>query len=163
MNNMDGTLWTAYNGRGGSVRRVSSQRRADMDVSSGRLASRQQQVLAVLLAYPVGATYGVVGGALGLHHGQSSAALSNLHRCGMVFQLGELRDGCHPYVHHSFREDFLPWERIDSPAETLAGKQKRLHQDLWDACSDAVATNFGREACMRIKDLLNDEGENNER
>jgi hypothetical protein len=148
------SLWAFYKGTGGSVGRESSQRRALEEVSSGKLALRQRQVLEVLEPLYNGVTYAAVGRALNLHHGQSSSALSNLHRAGLVFQLNELRDGCHPYVHYLHRDKYPPEQRIDNPSETLAGKQKRLHQDLWDACSDAVATNFGREACMRIKELI---------
>jgi len=148
------SLWGFYNGTAGFVNRDSSRQRAEQEVASGALRLRQRQILAVLEPLVDGATYATVGGTLGLHHGQSSGALSNLHRAGLVFQLTELRDGCHPYVHYLHRQHHKLEDRIDDPTETLAGKQKRLHKDLWDACADAVATNFGREACMRIKAII---------
>ena len=42
------SLWATYNGTGGSVNRESSQLRAAEEISSGKLALRQRQILDVL-------------------------------------------------------------------------------------------------------------------
>ena len=105
-----------YNGTGGFAKgSPTSQERAMREASSGALSRRQQAVLAYLEGCgQIGATWQEAGEQLGLHHGQISGALSNLHRAGLVFQVLTKRNKCLPYVHSRFREHFSPFERRDT-------------------------------------------------
>lgn len=106
---------TPYAGNGGWSGSATSRARAEHDVVSGKLAKRQQQVLDRLSSEPNGMIWKELGACLGLHHGQISGALSNLHKAGFVFQLLEPRDGCLPYVHNKFTTMYP--ERKERPAE----------------------------------------------
>lgn len=132
-----------YGGTEGFVGTPASQSRAEREARTGKAGERQQAVLAYLEeAGAGGATWGEVGAALSLHHGQVSASLSVLHAAGMVFQLQEKRFRAHPYVHHSFSGCYEPSERRDAPSRTKAGELAErselamawlaLAEDFWD-------------------------------
>lgn len=63
-------------------------RRSHIDVARMRVARAGEK----------GITWKELGIALGLHHGQSSGALSNLHRSGLIVRLAERRQRCGVYV-----------------------------------------------------------------
>lgn len=76
-----------------------SHARALTEDADGTTGHRQQRTMDVLEEF---ATHGVtVKGlreATGWHHGQASAALSNLHHGGRIARLAEVRDRCKVYV-----------------------------------------------------------------
>lgn len=83
-----------------------SKARAVADDTSGRTSRRQRAVLDMLTTYgPTGVTYSELGLRLGLHHGQSSGVLSNLHRAGRIVRLREVRHRCKVYVLPQFVQD----------------------------------------------------------
>ena len=103
----------------GFVNRPASKARAHNEARDGTRNSRHKKILKYLDLYGrAGATWKELGERLGLHHGQISGALSNMHKNGEVFTLVAQRDRCHPYVHAKFREGFAPEERFDEPAKT---------------------------------------------
>ena len=110
---------TPYRGTGGYVRRDTSQARAEEEVASGKLTERQTMVLALLRgAGEKGLTWFQLGKDLGLHHGQISGVLSNLHKDGRVFMLKDTREGSHPYVHGSIRDRFQDDQIYVAPVRT---------------------------------------------
>lgn len=140
------SLFTIYNGTGGFVNRPASKNRAINEVTSGKLTERQNQVLQVLdEAGADGLTWHVCGEILGLHHGQISGALSNLHGCGEVFTLNQLLKGCHPYVHRKYRSDWAPEERCDEPVKTVSTKKRELQDQLLSAIQEAINNNWSKE------------------
>lgn len=114
----------------GHVQRTASIDRAVEESRNGTAADRALQILAVLRANPLGLTWKEVADKLGLHHGQASGALSNLHKTGRVFMLREKRGRSHPYVHEDFRNAYTTGERYDSPAQTYAGKARELEREI---------------------------------
>lgn len=137
-----------YNQTQGSVERPASQM---------RVTPRLQQVLLVVSdSEDRGCTWKQVAAELGLHHGQSSGALSNLHRMGLVFQLRETRDGCHPYVHAAYRGNYYDNERYDDPVQTRAGKERAallaLAAEVAEWCEWATA--YG-EVAFQERNLMN--------
>lgn len=129
-----------YNGTEGYVATTASEARARSDARSGRAGRRQEAILAYLDGIgEAGATWGEVGSALALHHGQVSAALSVLHNAGKVFQLKRVKNRAHPYVHAKYQELYPVEQRQDEPARTKAGKlNSRIGQAmLWIEAAEA--------------------------
>lgn len=133
-----------YNGTGGFAKgSPTSQERATREASSGALSRRQQAVLAYLEGCgPSGATWQEAGQQLGLHHGQISGALSNLHRAGLVFQVLTKRNKCLPYVHSCFREYYSPIERRDTVLTRRTPDKNEVGPLVFGALN-AIAYHYG--------------------
>lgn len=114
----------------GSVDRPASRERAHREANDGTAADRALQILNTLAHEPFGLTWGEVADRLGLHHGQASGALSNLHKTGRVFMLRTKRGKAHPYVHSHFRDAYPETDRYDTPAQTHAGKVRELERQI---------------------------------
>lgn len=73
--------------------------RARRDDTDGTTSARQRLVMRLLRdAGARGLTWRELAGITGMHHGQASGALSNLHKDGRIARLVERRAKCHPYV-----------------------------------------------------------------
>jgi len=141
------TLWAAYNDTGGFVDRPASRDRAEREIADGSLSQRQQAILELLaLAGKNGMTWKQLGDRLGLHHGKVSGALSNMHKCGVVFMLQQRRDRCHPYVHAMFRDLYEVEQRFDLPARTKGNQRNDLLNELLETCR--IAAELGWSAGM---------------
>jgi hypothetical protein len=130
MNNQFFTGGGFYNGTAGSVDRPASIERESKKELSERLA---RVMCAVREAGEDGITWQEVAREVGLHHGQASAALSNLHSLGHVFTLRKLRNKCHPYVAYEYRKSFFDDEVYDEPTRTKASLEKQATKELVDA------------------------------
>jgi hypothetical protein len=76
-----------------------SEARVRTDDSTGVTADRQEWVLEALRRRPhFGLTVHDIRRDTGWHHGQASAALSNLHKAGKIVRLAQVRDGCKVYL-----------------------------------------------------------------
>lgn len=83
-----------------------SAARAQREDTDGTTKRRQQRVLDMLgQAGTQGVTVKVLREATGWHHGQASAALSNLHQGGLIARLVEVRDRCKVYTLPTFVAD----------------------------------------------------------
>lgn len=142
-----------YAGTAGAVNQPASQQRAKREASNGAATERARLILAHLADKPYGMTWKELGSVLGLHHGQISGALSNLHRSGHVFMLDQQRDKCHPYCHATWRVNYKPEERIDEPAQTKAGKRNQDIQRLLELIATGVA--MGRIKDSEVERLAN--------
>jgi hypothetical protein len=132
-------LFIVYNETGGFVERPASVDRAMHEIATGKLSERQAQVLDLLDdAGFCGLTWNDCGTLLGLHHGQISGALSNLHGCGQVFALREVRDRSHPYVHIKYRDRWDADARYDEPVRTRNSRQRELQAQLLEAVREAI-------------------------
>jgi len=88
-----------YNGTSGWAGSNASHERQMMIDETGETGKRQKQVIGELNHLGnYGATWREIATALGLHHGQASAALSILHREGLIARLTEKRAKCSIYV-----------------------------------------------------------------
>lgn len=88
-----------YDGSSGWSGGDSSHNRADFDDTTGRSKARQEAALRYLAHMKEhGATYKELGDVLGLHHGQISSVLTNLHKAGLVARLKERRKRCEIYT-----------------------------------------------------------------
>jgi hypothetical protein len=119
----------------GFVNRPASKQRAKREAKDGTRSMRHKKIAKQLeWAGRRGATWKELGERLGLHHGQISGALSNMHKNGEVFSLVEQRDRCHPYVHVMFRDSYLSEQRYDEPAKTASATKdeeiERLKQEV---------------------------------
>lgn len=119
-----------YAGTAGAVSQPASTERAQREASTGVAKARAQAVLNLLHRNESGLTYQEVGASMNLHHGQSSGALSTLHKAGLVFMTLERRNKCQVYVHVLYRHNYQDHERIDEPAQTKAGKRKEELEQL---------------------------------
>lgn len=127
-----------YNGTAGSVNQPASRDRANTEAASGKAAQRARTILARLAEHPNGLTYQQVGDLLGLHHGQSSGALSILHSAGHVFMLHKQLNRCHLYVHSQWRDRYPNEERIDEPASTQARRRREELEQLLTSVIEAI-------------------------
>lgn len=76
-----------------------SRERAERDDATGVTSERQRFVLSLLgNRGPAGLTWHELAESTGMHHGQASGVLSNLHQGGRVARLSDRRGRCHPYV-----------------------------------------------------------------
>lgn len=135
---------------------TSAAREAKQD-ADGTTALIQGRVLDVLLRHPDGLTWKEVDDLARIgHHGQTSGALTNLRKRGNIFWLLKQRDGCHVFVHGSWRDRYQ-WEQLkhDEPKRTkdkneaadqvCVGLDRYLHGgdhgslDAWDYLKDAFA------------------------
>ena len=129
------TIWLAYGETAGYVQRASSKERAVREVRDGTLSKRQQRLLSSLdLAGTEGLTWKQLADITGLHHGQVSGSLSNMHNAGVVFMLSKSRDKCHPYVHSKYRTYFSDADRYDEPVRTRNSTRVALLQELLEVC-----------------------------
>lgn len=89
----------AYRGTQGHSGTKTSRERAVSEVASGAAGARQTAVLSHLDHLgEYGITVKEVRERTGWHHGQASAALTNLHIAGKIVRLTEVRDRCMVYV-----------------------------------------------------------------
>jgi hypothetical protein len=121
-----------YAGTSGHAGGGPSRERAERDDRSGATTVRQQAVLDDLRRRGAdGATWNELGERLGLHHGQVSSALSNLHRDGQLVRLTERRRRSSVYVlpeHVNDREP-SPW-RPNVSARLLRDVLSEIDGDL---------------------------------
>jgi hypothetical protein len=142
-----------YAGTAGAVNQPASTQRAHDEARSGAAKARASKVLDLLNRNADGLTYQEVGEHLALHHGQSSGALSTLHKAGLVFMTFERRNRCQVYVHARFRDRYAAQERIDEPAQTKAGKRKEQFEQLLQAVT--VGITMGRIQDSEVIRIVN--------
>lgn len=127
-----------YGGEGGENSGWSgsdtSRERAERDDTTGVTSVRQRAILRHLAAYgETGVTYFELGQRMGMHHGQSSGALSNLHKGGAIARLVERRHGCHVYVLPEFvgERATQPPGRVARPGlGPVAAEMARILNDI---------------------------------
>jgi hypothetical protein len=112
-----------------------SREKAIREASDGTLSKRLSRVLD--FAYrqgTLGITFKDVDDALGTHHGESSGALSNLHKQGLLFRLTQYRKPgqprCSVYIHRDHANSFSEGEFSRTPAETKGERLKREAKDM---------------------------------
>lgn len=88
-----------YGGTEGSSGSEASHERATHEAQEGTATARQSLLLWQLgEAYGEGLTWREMADATGLHHGQVTGGLSNLHKAGLIARLTEKRGRCSIYV-----------------------------------------------------------------
>lgn len=118
----------AYNGTQGFVNRETSIKR--------NTANLEMVLDAVQANGTHGLTWRELAEWLGLHHGQASGALSNLHKKGLVFVLRDNhREKCQVYIASNWRKTFQDAECIDEPAKVKNTRQlEALLQAVEQVC-----------------------------
>ena len=153
-------LFTYYGDTGGFVQRPASVARAMSEIASGKLSERQTKIIELLDgAGASGLTWNDCGALLGLHHGQISGALSNLHGCGMVFALKQIRNRCHPYVHIKYLSEWDAEARYDEPVRTRNSKERNLQAQLLEAVREAISDEWSEtkiNIVTAIVSMMND-------
>lgn len=92
-----------------------SRDRAVSADADGRTANLQHRVLGLLAEHgQTGATWTEVAGALGLHHGSASSALSTLHKAGFAARLTEVRNQCKVYV----LAEYVNEREVETPGQS---------------------------------------------
>ena len=124
----DGTRTAGWSGSD------ASHDRAREEALSGTATKRQRAVLIFLAARgSVGATWKEVSENFGWHHGQSSGALSGLHKEGQIARLVDRRERCSVYVLHDY---------VQERETAVAGRAKRNQRSFdegWQEGYDAGA------------------------
>jgi hypothetical protein len=89
---------------GGGAGSATSKGRAAREAANGTLTRRQAEMMALITeAGAFGMTWREISAKTGLHHGQVSGPLSNLHRGGLLAALSEdepggVRNNCGVYI-----------------------------------------------------------------
>lgn len=135
---------TPYAGSSGWSGSETSKERADLADASGLTGHRDAGTLdALKAAGPDGVTWGELADAHALHHGEASAALSRLHRVGMIRRLTKKRGRSQIYVLPSHVDG-----RATSPYRPNVRKQQIVA--LLDMLDDLIATNRLADARRQI-------------
>lgn len=135
---------TPYGGSSGWSGSETSKARADLADASGLTGHRDAGTLdALKAAGDDGVTWGELADAHALHHGEASAALSRLHRVGMIRRLTKKRGRSQIYVLPAHVND-----RPTSPYRPNVRKQQIV--DLLDMLDDLIATNRLADARRQI-------------
>jgi hypothetical protein len=114
-----------------------SRARAVREDLAGTTTKRRQEITELVRGrYLHGMTWTEISSVTGLHHGQVSGALSKLHEMGRLFQIREVRNGCHPYAHVEFRDQFEDHEVNDEPVKTRANAIREQYEALEKAAYD---------------------------
>lgn len=134
-----------YNGTQGSVA---------VATSINRLTPRLEEVMDKLHDHGTsGMTWREIATELGLHHGQASGALSNLHRLGVVFvRKGWQREKCQVYVHGDYRTHFEDFMCVDTPVRT---KQTQMIGAVLDAAQAVVDSGGAPLTVFQLEQVLN--------
>lgn len=104
-----------YAGTEGSSGSDASHERAEAEAADGTASARQRLILAELeYAGASGMTWRELGTNLGLHHGQVTGSLSNLHKGQKIARLTVKRDRCSLYVlpQHVGKRATVPQGRV---------------------------------------------------
>jgi hypothetical protein len=132
-----------------------SRERAYAEKESGELSKRLEMIVErVKASGSAGMTWRELATETGLHHGQVSGALSNLHRKGLVFITDERRGRCHVYYHQHQAWRFL--KRYDSPPMTSRATKQALLEELWEVVEEMVAADvrYGTTISTKVIDVL---------
>jgi hypothetical protein len=93
------TIEFPYAGTSGWAGSDTSRERAEQQDQDGTYTARQRTAMYELLhSLDYGVTWRELALATGLHHGQASGLLSNLHKEGRIVRLTERRNKCAIYV-----------------------------------------------------------------
>lgn len=141
----------------GHAGNATSRERQEREDALGKTAHRQREALrSIAAAGDSGMTCGEVETLYGWHHGQSSSALTHLHRAGHVARLKERRNGQEIYICPEHVND-----RALSPYNPRTPQGRRHPRDLSDAVvlkamADAGIPNIGRNFILirKLLDLL---------
>lgn len=131
-----GIPFKTYAGTSGWSGTDTSAERVEREDSDGTTTKRQREVYRLILQTGAkGMTVKELREETGMHHGQASSALTNLHRGGMLCRLTEKRDRCKVYVTPSYAygrtvEPFRA-KRTLRPAHELEDAIKRHLDDLY--------------------------------
>lgn len=113
-----------YAGTSGFSGSDTSEERARRDDRGGKTRDRQERTLEALAeARDLGLTYQELGVIMGWHHGQSSGALSVLHKTSRIARLSERRNRCKVYV----KPEYVYDRRVEPHGGNMtqaAGKQR---------------------------------------
>jgi hypothetical protein len=121
-----------YAGTEGSAGSDASHERAEREASDGTASARQRLILEALDWADVdGMTWQEMAQKLGLHHGQATGSLSNLHKAGKIARLTEKRGRSSIYVLPEYIGDraTVPQGRV-SRALAAVGYPYRQGTDL---------------------------------
>lgn len=139
-----GTTGSGYSGS------ATSRERQEREDGLGKTAYRQREALqAITVAGREGMTVSEIEARYGWHHGQSSSALTHLHRAEHVVRLTERRNGQEIYVLPELAGDreqarYNPRNRIIRHPRDYSDDAVREAMQI--ACIQDMGENF---ACMR--------------
>lgn len=143
-----------YAGTSGWQGSEASRDRALEDDASGATGNRQQIAMWFLIdARSRGLTWRELGDYQGWHAGQSSGALSNLHKVGSIVRLKERRNRCSVYV----LPEYVNLREV-SPFKSEGKTKNELCKEIIGVIMLQDIAYSSREVVNRIYSLLVEEG-----
>jgi hypothetical protein len=110
-----------------------------------------------------GCTWKEIAEELGIHHGQASGALSNLHKLERVFTVhGYKRKGCSVYVTDIWRGSWHRAERMDEPVQTKAKRDRILLDAVLDSAWQVVDSGGAPMDLLLLEQALQTYGKENQ-
>jgi hypothetical protein len=135
-----------YAGTSGHSGTDTSPERARQEDSTGITGLRQRRTLRLVQAAGLGGvTWREVADVTGLHHGQVSGALTNLHHAGHIVRLADRRGRCKVYVHPDYvgGRTTEAYRRRGAPGPLDAEVLREARGLAWDEGFKAAAAYAG--------------------
>ena len=144
-----------YNGTAGFVNRPASKERAMREAENRTVTDRGREVVRLLDTVGAdGLTWNELGAHLGLHHGQISGCLTNLHHKGFVFPLRNKRDGSHIYISEKNRHFFNDAQLFLYPAKIGTKQTRKQLEQIIDAVQRCQRENYNLHSVENLNDLV---------
>jgi hypothetical protein len=134
-----------------------SKARAQREDAEGITTKRRREILEhVTQAGAMGIICPEVERITGLHHGQASGALNALHELGLVAQLTEIRNNCHPYIDAKHIELYEPHEVQLEPRKSKNTRYIELLEELAEAAYDVSYRQSNGAAYNRLRKAIDE-------
>jgi hypothetical protein len=134
-----------------------SKARAQREDAEGITSKRRREILAhVINAGANGIIWAEIGRATGLHHGQVSGALNALHELGVVAQLTEIRNRCHPYIDAQYIDQYEPHQVQLEPRKSAASQYVEVLEELAEAAYNVAYRQTNGAAYNRLRKAIDE-------
>ena len=134
-----------------------SKARAKREDAEGITTKRRRKIMEhVTKAGAMGLIWKDIADATGLHHGQTSGALNALHELGLVAQLTEIRNNCHPYIDAKHIELYEPHEVQLEPRKSKNTRYIELLEELAEAAYDVAYRQSDGAAYNRLRHAIDE-------
>lgn len=134
-----------------------SKARAQHEDAEGITTERRRQILEqVINAGANGIICPEVERITGLHHGQASGALNALHELGLVAQLTEIRNRCHPYIAAEHIDLYEPHEVQLEPRKSANTRYIELLEEVTEAAYDVAYRQTDGAAYNRLRKAIDE-------
>ena len=132
-----------------------SKARAKREDALGITTQRRREILKhVADAGSMGVIWGDISLTTGLHHGQVTGTLNALHELGLIAQLTEIRNRCHPYIDAQYIDLYETHEIQLEPRKSARSEYVQALEELADAAYDVAYRQSNGAAYDRLRKAI---------